>query len=61
VEKAVHSSPRIAENDKKSVYERYLSAATGKSNADARAIAQDIVSEPVFWDWDRTCRLYIPS
>jgi hypothetical protein len=60
VEKAIGSSARIAEGDKKSAYESYLTSAAGKSNTGARAIAQDIVGEPVFWDWDRAHRFPAP-
>ena len=38
---------------KSAAYQQYLTAASGKSNADARAIAEDILGKSVFWDWDR--------
>lgn len=39
-------------SDRKAAYERYLEAVSGKSNSEARIVAQDILGEPVFWDWD---------
>ncbi|KAI1794047.1 isocitrate lyase and phosphorylmutase [Ganoderma leucocontextum] len=38
--------------DKEGALKAYSDAADGKSNADARDIAKDILGEPVFWDWD---------
>jgi hypothetical protein len=52
VGKAINSSSSIAADTKEATHQRYIGAATGKSNADARAIAQDILGEPVYWDWD---------
>ena len=40
-------------SDKIAAYEGYLQAVPGKSNSEARIIAQDILGESVFWDWDR--------
>ena len=34
-------------------YDAYLTAATGKSNGEAREIARQILGKEVFWDWDR--------
>ena len=42
--------------DKDSAYDHYLKAVEGKSNSDARDIAADILSERIFWDWDREFR-----
>lgn len=39
-------------SDKTAAYEGYLKAVSGKSNSEARTVAQDILGEPVFWDWD---------
>lgn len=39
--------------DKETAYKGYLSAVEGKSNSDARDIAEDILGAPVFWNWDR--------
>jgi isocitrate lyase len=49
VESAIKSS-QIA--DKESAYKGYLASVSGKSNTEARAIAEDILGKPVFWDWD---------
>ncbi|KAL6304898.1 isocitrate lyase and phosphorylmutase [Sparassis latifolia] len=49
VEKAIHAS---AIEDKDTAIRGYHEAAAGKSNAEARDIAQDILGEPIFWDWD---------
>lgn len=46
-------------SDKKAAYEGYLKAVSGKSNSEARIVAQDILGGPVFWDWD--CRSRRPS
>jgi hypothetical protein len=43
-------------SDKKAAYEGYIKAASGRSNSEARIVAQDIIGEPVFWDWDRMFR-----
>ena len=40
-------------SEKTAAYEGYLEAVSGKSNSEARIVAQDILGEPVFWDWDR--------
>ena len=40
-------------SDKTAAYEGYLKAVSGKSNSEARTVAQDILGKPVFWDWDR--------
>ena len=34
----------------------YREAVDGKSNADARDVAKDILGENIFWDWDRKRR-----
>ena len=39
-------------SDKAGALKAYHEAADGKSNADARDIAKDILGESVFWDWD---------
>lgn len=39
--------------DKESAYKGYLSSVSGKSNSEAREIAEDILGKPIFWDWDR--------
>lgn len=39
-------------SDKAAAYKSYLNAVSGKSNSVARAVATDILGEPVFWDWD---------
>ena len=44
--------------DKTTAYEGYLKAVSGKSNSEARIVAQDILGQPVFWDWDRECIIY---
>lgn len=38
--------------DKPALIKEYLSAAKGKSNSEARAIAKGLTSVDVFWDWD---------
>jgi isocitrate lyase len=49
VEKAINAS---SINDKPGAFQQYLSAVVGKSNSEAREIAQDMTGETVFWDWD---------
>lgn len=39
--------------DKEGALKAYLEAVHGKSNADARDVAKDILGENIFWDWDR--------
>ena len=41
-------------SDKAGALKAYREAADGKSNADARDIAKDILGETIYWDWDRT-------
>lgn len=43
--------------DKTAAYQGYLKAVSGKSNSEARTVAQDILGKPVFWDWDRESRV----
>lgn len=50
VEKVIFASHYA---DKAATYQKYLSAASGRSNAEARQIAQDIIGRDVEWDWDR--------
>ena len=38
--------------DKEGALKAFREAADGKSNADARDIAKDILGERIFWDWD---------
>lgn len=45
IEAGVHAN-------KKALRDQYLSAAKGKSNAEARAIARGIVGTDIYWDWD---------
>ena len=40
-------------SNKDGAYEGYLKAVSGRSNSEAKVIAQDILGVPVFWDWDR--------
>ncbi|KAG5643132.1 hypothetical protein DXG03_001522 [Asterophora parasitica] len=49
VEKALEKS---SIENKEEAYKSYLDAVTGKSNNEARAVAADILGEPVFWDSD---------
>ncbi|KAF5384915.1 hypothetical protein D9615_001129 [Tricholomella constricta] len=49
VQKAVEKS---SIGNKEEAYKSYLTAVAGKSNNQARAIAADILGEPVFWDCD---------
>ncbi|KAI0800763.1 isocitrate lyase and phosphorylmutase [Fomes fomentarius] len=39
-------------SDKEGTLKTFREASDGKSNADARDIAKDILGEPIFWDWD---------
>ncbi|TFK56455.1 isocitrate lyase and phosphorylmutase [Heliocybe sulcata] len=52
VQQAIESSSSISAAAKKDAYEKYLEASAGKSNAEAREIAKDIVGEWLGWDWD---------
>lgn len=56
VESAIKASS-IA--DKESAMKGYLASAAGKSNGEAREIAEDILGKPVFWDWDRKLQLLL--
>ncbi|KAI0830821.1 isocitrate lyase [Trametes gibbosa] len=38
--------------DKEGALKAYREAVDGKSNADARDVAKDILGENIFWDWD---------
>ncbi|KAJ6486121.1 isocitrate lyase [Mycena vitilis] len=38
--------------NKDAAYKSYLVAVEGKSNPEARDVAEDILGEPVFWNWD---------
>ena len=51
-EKALETS---SVSDKAGALEAFREATDGKSNADARDVAMDILGERIFWDWDRTC------
>ena len=51
-EKALETS---SVSDKAGALEAFREATDGKSNADARDVAKDILGESIFWDWDRTC------
>ena len=44
---------RSSIHDKDAAIRGYRTAVEGKSNADARDIAKDILGEPVFFNWDR--------
>ncbi|KAI0347990.1 isocitrate lyase [Trametopsis cervina] len=52
VEAAISNSSTLAPGAKASALEHYLEAVSGKSNAEARDIAEDILSERIRWDWD---------
>jgi isocitrate lyase len=54
VEKTVRESNVIPLQQKASALERYREAASGKSNAEARDIAKDLIGSQVDWDWDCT-------
>lgn len=45
---------RSSIHDKDAAIHGYKAAVEGKSNADARDIAKDILGEPVFFNWDCT-------
>lgn len=55
VQKAIENKDSI--QDKPTTLKAYFAAADGKSIAEARDIAADIVGEPVFWDCDRESSL----
>ena len=48
-------------SDKTAAYEGYLKAVSSKSNSEARIVAQDILGEPVFWDWDCESDVMVPA
>ncbi|KAH9982766.1 isocitrate lyase [Lactifluus volemus] len=52
VEQTVRESSVIPLQQKASALERYREAASGKSNAEARDIAKDVIGSQVDWDWD---------
>lgn len=41
-------------SDKYRIIEKYSTAATGKSLADSRLLAKDLLGADVKWDWDGT-------
>ncbi|KAI0756489.1 isocitrate lyase and phosphorylmutase [Daedaleopsis nitida] len=43
---------RSSVTDKEGALKAYREAADGKSNADAREIARDILGEDIYWNWD---------
>jgi len=49
VEEAIRKSSIL---DKGTAYASYLVAVSGKSHTEARAVAADILGQPVFWDCD---------
>ena len=50
VKEAIHKS---SIPDKVTAYDSYSVAVSGKSHTEARAVAADILGQPVFWDCDR--------
>ncbi|KAI9511709.1 isocitrate lyase [Russula earlei] len=52
VEHAIQVSSNVPSRQKVVAFERYRIAAAGKSNAEARDIAADIVGSQIDWDWD---------
>ncbi|KAH9949397.1 isocitrate lyase [Amylocystis lapponica] len=49
VERAIRAAGRA---DEEAAVRAYRAAAAGRSNAEARDVARDVVGAPVFWDWD---------
>jgi isocitrate lyase len=45
----INSGPYL---NKSSLVQEFLSAAKGKSNAEARAIAKGITGKDIYWNWD---------
>ncbi|KAG6813984.1 hypothetical protein H0H92_004477 [Tricholoma furcatifolium] len=54
VEQAINASSLA---NKTEAYESYLSKVSGQSNTHARAVAEQILGSPVFWDCERECLL----
>ncbi|KAF8506827.1 isocitrate lyase and phosphorylmutase [Russula emetica] len=52
VEQAIQESGNVPSHQKTFALERYRESAAGKSNAEARNIAADILGSQVDWDWD---------
>jgi isocitrate lyase len=52
VEHAIQESIAIPSQQKTSALERYREVASGKSNSEARSIAEDVIGSQVDWDWD---------
>lgn len=52
VERAISNSSSVG--DKAIALDKYHRLAAGKSNAEARKAALEVIGEEVFWDWDRT-------
>ena len=50
VEEAIRKSSIL---DKATAYNSYSVDVSGKSHTEARAVAADILGQPVFWDCDR--------
>lgn len=40
---------------KNSAWDDYKKAVDGKSNAQARLVAREILGKDIFWDWDCMC------
>ena len=57
VEKAINESSLA---DRGVVVQQYQEAVKGKSNTEARDIANNILGAPVDWDWDRTFLRFSP-
>jgi isocitrate lyase len=53
VEHAIQESGNVRSHQKTVALERYREATAGKSNAEARNIAADILGSQLDWDWDR--------
>jgi isocitrate lyase len=52
VEHAIQESGNVRSHQKTVALERYREATAGKSNAEARNIAADILGSQLDWDWD---------
>ena len=50
MEKAIKASAIIS--DKDAALKSYLTAADGKSNAQAREISKEILGVDIYWNWD---------
>jgi isocitrate lyase len=53
VQMEIKTSKNIRSGTENQIYREYLEATAGKSNYEARQVANEILNRNTFWDWDR--------